>query len=293
MAANFGEIATGAGLGAGSGALAGLSGGPWGAGLGGLIGLLTGALGAYSSPGSIQGRDAKSEQYSNYTPEIQQQLNQQIQQLLSGQGKTPMEEQALRQFKSDILPNINERYAGMGASSSQNAAQENAANQFGKQLHAGRLDELLKLLQAGQQGTNFFDRVPGAADQLIPSLANAGFYGLDKFFQKGKNGEEQPSQQQSNNQYTGPEPLNARDQATQSIFDQLIAHNAGNIVPKQQPINPTDPFAFQAKPTYQLGGPGTRSFKPGTNNLIWLQNYLQSQRPGGPQGGFFGQNTGY
>jgi hypothetical protein len=249
------------------------------------------------------GTPAYTQQFSRYTPEIQQDLNQQIQQLLSGQGKTPMEQQTLRQFKSDILPNINERYAGMGASSSQNAAQENAGSNLAQNLQGDRLQMLMQLLQAGQQENTYFKSQPGIAQQIIPAAAQvAGAYFnpgggiLDQIknmfggggAQEGQNGQEgiQPSQQQ---QYNAPQQLNARDRATQSIFDQLIAHNAGNIYPKQQQGNPTDPFSFQGKPTYQLGGPGTRSVKPGTNNLLWLQNYLQSQRPGGPQGGLLGQ----
>lgn len=158
---NWGNIATGAGTGAltGAGALSPL--GPIGAGIGAAGGALIGGYGASrQKKGGLLNTPEETANVNRFTPEQQAYLNQILAVLSGTQEPTGILGQALstealeapykRQFQEEIIPQLAEKYAGIGAGSQSSSAFQQA---LGKS--AADLSERLAYLNAQQKQSLF------------------------------------------------------------------------------------------------------------------------------------------
>lgn len=215
------------------------------------------------------GQPARTELMSRYTPEIQQSLNQNILQYLQGQGTSPMQQQATRQFQSDIIPAIAERFAGRGASGALQGKLGAAGAGLAENLQARRFQELMSLLQAGGQETNYFPAQPGLA-QFLPqaaielgkayltggaSLPATGLSALQGLF-GGQSGQptEGPRPLTSAPSFAGTETqastFTPRDTALQNLIDSIL----GRQIPGLQKQGEMIPSPETQPGSYRLGG---------------------------------------
>lgn len=189
--------------GAGTGALAGLGGGP----LGALIGALTGGAGGYFGGGSKKSGglfDIPSEEkrFERFTPG-QQQLTELLRNILTGEGKQPeggllgsllgeegfrsFADPAMRLYQQEIVPKLAERFSGglgvPGAASAQRSSGfqqalarsgENLATRLGEvrgQQQQGLLESLLGQTMQPQFHTRYEQ---GGASPLAQGLGGIG-----------------------------------------------------------------------------------------------------------------------
>lgn len=309
MALDYGKAATGT-LGGGlTGAQIGSLFAPGvgtaiGGGLGALIGGAGGLFSGSAAPGknnqisqSLLGQPARTEQQSMYTPEIQNQLNDQIMQLLQGKGQSPFEQQTMKQFHSQIVPSITEKFLGSGQernTGSLPATLGAAGAGLAQDLQSQRQNSLLQLLNAGKQETNLYKSQPGLIDNLIPALTELG----KAYFQsQGQNKEtdkiesiiaelkkmsgQSDDTPESTNTFErsyaekAPISLSPQDSALQKLIDSLIEKNT--------PQSPsfTQAAPYESNPNfYQLGGKAVPANQQGNITNLLLQA-LAANRPGG------------
>lgn len=119
------------------------------------------------------GNPARTEKLSRYTPEIQNELNQNILELLQGSGSNGLQRQTNKQLQQEVIPNIASRFLSSGNRNS-GAFQAALGSAAADTLQNNRLQELMSLLSAGAQDTNYFPSEPGVAQQILPAAVELG-----------------------------------------------------------------------------------------------------------------------
>lgn len=241
------------------------------------------------------GTPARTETFSRYSdPNIQKSLNDQVMQLLQGNGQSPMEQQTMRQFQSDIVPSITEKFLGSGQSrntGSLPATLGAAGSGLAQDLQSQRMNQLMQFLQASQGENAYFPAEGGLAHQIIPAAAKIGAAylnpageGLDwiKSLFGGQSPQQEAPKQSGFQEQIQPQEMggntaqpSSHDTALQKLITSLIEKNT----PQAPGFTPASPN--ESNPNlYRLGGSYVPANQQG-NILNLLLQAIAGNKSGG------------